>query len=56
MKKTYIQPDMLIEQLAIQQIICVSDPNAGVDTTKEIEAGEVDSRRHFNVWGDDEEE
>lgn len=55
MKKTYIRPEMLIEQLAIQQMVCASEPNAGIDTTKEVEAGSVDARRSFSSWGDDEE-
>ena len=56
MKKSYIQPSLFIERVAIQQMICTSDPTAGVDTTSTVDADKLDSRRTFSVWGDDDEE
>lgn len=54
MKKTYIQPAMLIARVAIQKMICASLPTAGIDTSGNIDAEQLDSRRSPNLWDDDE--
>lgn len=30
-------------------------PNAVIDTTSEVNAEEIESRRHYNVWDEDDE-
>ena len=62
MKKTYIQPDILIVKLATKRHFLnpASNPDVKISTddTDVIEAGSVDSRRRgggYN-WDDDEED
>ena len=52
MKKTYMQPAMLLTKVAMQQIICVSGPQlSGTTGDKDI----LLSRQRDSDWDDDEE-
>lgn len=54
MKKTYIQPATLITRLAIQKMICLSDPAAVINTSGSVSADKIESRR-YSLWDEDEE-
>lgn len=55
MKKTYIQPATKVTLLAVQQMICVSGPNASINTSDSVDAANVESRRGSDFWDDEEE-
>ena len=57
MKKTYINPTMKVVKVKTRSLFAASDPQPVVSIApdSEVEAGEVQSR-HYNVWGDEEEE
>jgi hypothetical protein len=59
MKKTYIQPTMEVEEMGTQldlltgsnrQLVIDSNPNDAVEENAQL------SRRHGNIWDDDDEE
>ena len=59
MKKTYIQPTMEVEEMGTQldlltgsnlQLVIDSNPDDAVEENAQL------SRRHGNIWGDDDEE
>ena len=59
MKKTYIQPTMEVVEMGTQldlltgsnrQLVIDSNPDDAVDEEKQL------SRRHGNIWDDDDEE
>lgn len=56
MKKVYVKPCMLTQQVTVQKIICASDPGATINPNGSVEAGSIDSRRSSTLWDDDEEE
>ena len=62
MKKVYISPELFIEHVELQHIICNSITGTGGDAevgiSEEEDPGNVsgDSRRKNNVWDDEEEE
>ena len=61
MKRKYISPELVIEQVELQQFVCNSITNVSGDAGIGMggdEQGTVagDSRRHNNVWDDEEEE
>lgn len=55
MKKTYIQPATKVTLLAVQQMICTSQPNASINTSGSVDAVNVESRRGSDFWDDEEE-
>ena len=54
MKKTYIQPAILLTKVATQNMICLSDPKVGVDTKASAVSGDQLDSRGFG-WDDDED-
>ena len=57
MKKIYLMPETEVIKVALTAMIAASDPKVTVDTEETpIDADEVESRRHTNVWEDEEEE
>ena len=55
MKKTYIQPAILLTKVAMQQMICGSnDPTATINPNGSVDADKVESRGS-GFWDDDEE-
>jgi hypothetical protein len=55
MKKIYMKPVLVVQQIAVHKMICVSDPQLLLSTEKTVDAEDVESRRH-DVWDDDEDE
>ena len=53
MKKQYIQPTILSTKMAVQQIICASDPEVGINQSGSVNAGSVESRSSSEYWNDD---
>jgi len=58
MKKKYMMPDMLVADIALQQMIAASDPKSTLNNEEANPDGEVLSREinRRNVWDDEEEE
>ena len=54
MKKIYEIPELAEEKLDLENIIAASNPEIIVDTTKEVDAEVVESRRN-NIWDDEED-
>lgn len=53
--KTYQKPTTEMIILNVQQLVCASGTETiSPETVEKIE--DLQSRRNFNVWGDDEEE
>ena len=57
MKKTYLQPETLVCLLHTGNVILeASKPEAVIDTNETVDPTKIESRRNYNVWGDEEEE
>lgn len=57
MKKNYISPDTIEMKIQLSHFITTSDPNVIVDKDDNVDAGDVESRRHrYDAWGEDDEE
>ena len=59
MKKIYEMPVTEVMKIATHTILAGSPgkPNAAVDSIEDsIDPNEIESRRHNNVWDDEEEE
>ena len=64
MKKTYLQPQILVEHIETSSIICGSqdvhstlgDDNIGYGGVDEDGTITPSARRHHGVWDEDEEE
>ena len=54
MKKIYQNPETTVLHIALQQMIAASD-SLGFGDNVSTAAG-ADSRRHADIWGDEEEE
>jgi hypothetical protein len=57
MKKIYEMPEIEVVTVTLPVIMAGSPgtPNAVIDTTSEVNAEEIESRRHYNVWDEDDE-
>lgn len=64
MKKTYIEPSVMVANIRTSMMICVSDGVTSGGDAKGIDYGGVDeegvkdpaSRRQYDVWEDEEME
>ena len=64
MKKAYIEPAIMVAYIGTEMIICGSDSVKSSGSTEEITYGGADeegtkdpaSRRHHDVWAEEEEE
>jgi hypothetical protein len=58
MKKVYELPITSVIEISTSVILAGSAgvPNAQVDPDEDIDADKIESRRHNDVWDDDEEE
>ena len=56
MKKTYMKPSILLKNVGVRHMICESQPRVGINQGGSVNANEVESRRGFSIWGDDDEE
>ena len=56
MKKTYMKPCILLTKVGVRHMICESGPNLVINKQGSVDAGNVESRRGFSIWGDDDEE
>lgn len=57
MKKNYISPDTIEMKIQLSHFITTSDPNVIVDKDDNVDAEDVESRRHrYDVWDDEEED
>ena len=55
MKTIYQKPETTTTKLVMEQmILTASDPKAQIDTTITVEANEIETRRSFSVWDDEE--
>jgi hypothetical protein len=54
MKKTYMQPAILLTKVAAQQMICTSNPDVTIKQNESVDAGSVESRRGGSFWDDEE--
>ena len=54
MKKIYEIPELAVVKLDLVDIVAASNPEIIVDTTEDVNAEEVESRRN-NIWDDEEE-
>ena len=54
MKKIYEIPELAVVKLDLENIVAASNPEIIVDTTEDVNAEEVESRRN-NIWDDEEE-
>lgn len=54
MKKIYEIPELAVVKLDLENIVAASNPEIIVDTTEEVGAEEVESRRN-NIWDDEED-
>ena len=52
MKKTYINPNMVVVKIATQQMLAASDPNSGAKFDPSSSSGTMDSRSSF--WDDED--
>jgi len=50
-----MKPVLVVQQIAVHKMICVSDPQLLLSTESTVNAEDVESRRH-DVWDDDEDE
>ena len=56
MKKQYMKPETIRVEVALQQMIAESG-SAPINRDQTIaNEADIEARRSFNVWGDDEEE
>ena len=56
MKAIYQKPETNVTKLVMEHVMLdTSNPNVTIDRESEVEAANVDSRRTFSLWGDDEE-
>ena len=53
--KTYQKPTTEMIILNVQQLVCASGTET-ISTETVDQISDLQSRRNFNVWGDDEEE
>ena len=56
MKKIYMMPNCQVIKVTLTTMIATSTPDVIVDDTEEVDADKVESRRHNDVWDDEEEE
>lgn len=56
MKKIYIKPCTLLTKVGVRHMICASEPDMVINPDGHVDAGDVESRRRFSIWGDDDEE
>ena len=56
MKKIYMMPNCQVIKVTLTTMIAASTPDVKVDDTEEVDADKVESRRHNDVWDDEEEE
>lgn len=54
MKKIYEIPELAVVKLELVNIVAASNPEIIVDTTEDVNAEVVESRRN-NIWDDEEE-
>ena len=54
MKKTYISPQIQVEGIAPELIICTSDGVQGTSLPGGKASGQYETLSRFNVWDDDE--
>ncbi len=56
MKKIYMMPNCQVIKVNLTTMIAASTPDVIVDDTEEVDADKVESRRHNDVWDDEDEE
>ncbi len=56
MKKIYMMPNCQVIKVTLTTMIATSTPDVIVDDTEEVDADKVESRRHNDVWDDEEDE
>ena len=56
MKKIYLMPDCQVIKVALTTMIAASEPDVKVDDTEKVDADKVETRRHNDVWDDEEED
>ena len=56
MKKIYMMPNCQVIKVTLTTMIATSTPDVIVDDTEEVDADKVESRRHNDVWDDEDEE
>lgn len=53
MKKFYVRPESTVEEISLTDLLAES-PNVGIDPTKSVDAGYIESRSSRNLWDDEE--
>ena len=52
MKKTYLKPETIVNMLHMENMLLAGSPKAGVDPSKNVNAGSIESRGGSD-WDDE---
>lgn len=56
MKKFYMMPETLVLKIQTTSMIATSEPDVVINSSEEVDAGSIESRRYGSMWDDDEED
>ncbi len=52
--KKYIKPAIEVANIEIQTVLTGASETVVVDTSETVEAADIESRRNYSVWDDEE--